>query len=113
MRRQGSHQEKSAPNSLGSTLRGQMSMRRRTSLPKLNLALAQGKGKGSVPDKGLSTGVPRQMRPQPVDSARLMSRREFDDPAATTASGTQADDFPYQNGPIEIMPGLYLGSEQV
>ena len=87
--------------SISSALRGGMSMRRRTSLPKLNMGLA------AFPSSSQSTSSLHSK-----DANRLLGRGTESLNAAMAANG-RTDSFPYELGPVEIVPGLYLGSEQV
>ena len=89
-----------------------MSMRRRTSLPKLKLGAAAFDS-GSKANRPLVTSTAAEFGSDAArvhdssDSVRMMSRREMD------PTDLGSDVFPYESGPIQIMPGLYLGSEQV
>lgn len=87
-------------------------MRRRTSLPKLNMGLAAF-GSGDLSNRPLATssaaefGADADIMRDSSDAVRLVGRKE------TTGPSLGKDSFPYESGPIEILPGLFLGSEQV
>ena len=87
-------------------------MRRRTSLPKLKLGAAafDSGAKGNRPlltSTAAEFGADATRIQDSSDSVRMMSRKELD------PTDLGSDIFPYQSGPVEILPGLYLGSEQV
>lgn len=74
-------------------------MRRRASLPKLNLAVAT-----RLPSpKQVSLGI---------NTATCATSRLLDSFSATTNPLAQ-EEYPYADGPIEVSPGLYLGAEHV
>lgn len=88
-------------------------MRRRTSLPRLKILSAT---------QGLPTGelqmppTPSLTRPKtgiPALTVEALVARNREAGAPLNSDSAEAEeDFPYQFGPKEILPGLYLGSEQ-
>lgn len=108
-----------ARNRLTAALNGSMTMKRRTSLPRLNLAATRSltlpsstwSNAGEVPPTP-SVGTAAPHLPMPLTVENLVARnREAGAPALEDSSEAQ-EEFPYQYGPKEILPGLYLGSEQ-
>lgn len=99
---------RSATNSLGlsrlnsssstTPTKSSMAMRRRASLPKLNLAVAN------------RASPALTLRPSTCTSTA--ASKLLDAFSATTHPDAQ-EQFPYANGPIQVSPGLYLGAEHV
>ncbi|GAA5947062.1 hypothetical protein JCM3765_002135 [Sporobolomyces pararoseus] len=101
-------------------MRGGRGMKRRTSIPRLNLAAANvtpapiGKGSASSsstsgkakPTLSLGSGGGGGS----LTSAVQFLRRETSEDS--TEDGAEVEEFPYALGPREILPGIYLGSEQ-
>lgn len=96
-------------------MKGGRGMKRRTSIPRLNLAApAAGKlGGGGKP-------APLNLGSTNGGSAVQLLRRDNVERAGAELSSSKAageeeevaEEFPYALGPREILPGLYLGSEQ-
>lgn len=86
-------------------------MRRRTSLPRLNILAT-----GSAAHEALVPPTPSLARPKtgiPALTVESLVARNREAGAPLSDNPAEADeDFPYQFGPKEILPGLYLGSEQ-
>lgn len=114
-------------------MRGGRGMKRRTSIPRLNLAVAA----TGVPSKTLSSprgqessapsfhssevrskgggggGRPAAAVGSAVEYLRRDSSEQFGRSPTTTESEPGAvEEFPYAFGPREILPGIFLGSEQ-
>jgi hypothetical protein len=98
--------------SISSALRGRMEMRRRTSLPKLNMGLAAFTSLSMPTQPSPSTSTFAGTSSQHNNSNRLLGRGSESLNDAMRARG-RSDSFPYEMGPVEILPGIYLGSEQV
>lgn len=104
-----------ARDRLTASLKGSMSMKRRTSLPRLNLAAASSVtaptvARSSSTVDNVSACTSKSTTPLLVEN--LVARnREAGAPVAEDSIEAQ-EEFPYQYGPKEILPGLYLGSEQ-
>lgn len=81
-----------------------MSMRRRASLPKLNLAVAN---RLPGPRQGVVGSIPTGATTATCATSRLL------DTFSATTHPTAQEEYPYANGPIEVVPGVYLGAEHV
>jgi hypothetical protein len=103
---------------LASALKGTMTMKRRTSLPRLSIAATRSL---AIPmqEQSKATDIPptpsiegSRGLPLPLTVENLVARnREAGAPIAANSAEAH-EEFPYQHGPKEILPGLYLGSEQ-
>ncbi|GAA5990533.1 hypothetical protein JCM5350_005831 [Sporobolomyces pararoseus] len=99
-------------------MRGGRGMKRRTSIPRLNLAAAA--NVTPAPIGGSSTSTSAKAKPSlslgsaggggSSTSAVQFLRRETSE--SSTEDGGDVEEFPYALGPREILPGIYLGSEQ-
>lgn len=89
-----------------------MSMRRRTSLPRLKILPSR----ENVAADPTVPSTPSLIRPKtgiPALTVESLVARNREAGAPLNNNSTEAEeDFPYQCGPKEILPGLYLGSEQ-
>lgn len=86
-------------------------MRRRTSLPRLKILPSKiGAGRDNP-----TPSTPLFARPKnsvPALMVESLVARNKEAGAPLVESGEAEEDFPYQLGPKEILPGLFLGSEQ-
>lgn len=99
-------------------------MKRRTSLPRLNVKATrlclsintQAAGSGFTdqppPTPGAGAGARPNRPAAPLIVENLVARNREAGAPADVDSLEALEDFPYQNGPKEILPGLFLGSEQ-
>ncbi|CAD6582899.1 MAG: hypothetical protein CYPHOPRED_002183 [Cyphobasidiales sp. Tagirdzhanova-0007] len=101
-------------DALKSSLRGDMTMARRTSLPRLNINADVRIARDCKPI--LTPLLPTNRlvnKPPLISMVGLVARnREAGAPVVPAAVDETVEDFPYQNGPKEILPRLFLGSEQ-
>ncbi|GAA5876065.1 hypothetical protein JCM16303_007008 [Sporobolomyces ruberrimus] len=104
-------------------MRGGRGMKRRTSIPRLNLSKANNPPPAVNGTNGTGSGTGRG-KPKPslslgggrdgggggnVSAVQFLWRdpsQELED------NGEEVEEFPYALGPREILPGIYLGSEQ-
>ncbi|KAK4055229.1 tyrosine/serine/threonine protein phosphatase [Microbotryomycetes sp. JL201] len=86
-------------------MRGGRNMKRRTSLPRLTLPGAT--GQISSADTPLQRPALNNARTK--SAVELLKTSSLERPDEVAGSD---EDFPYANGPREILPGVYLGSEQ-
>ncbi|GAA6011087.1 hypothetical protein JCM11491_005933 [Sporobolomyces phaffii] len=96
-------------------MRGGRGMKRRTSIPRLNLATAlaaSAAATGHASPAATSTSSARPSlslgggrRGAPAAAVQFLRRDESDDTA-------DVEEYPYALGPREILPGIFLGSEQ-
>ncbi|GAA5864992.1 hypothetical protein JCM1840_005700 [Sporobolomyces johnsonii] len=88
-------------------MRGGRGMKRRTSIPRLNLAGA------SAPTKpaSLSSLPPRTAGGNGASAVQFLRREGAVSLDQDEAAG-EVEEFPYALGPREILPGIFLGSEQ-
>ena len=97
-------------------------MKRRTSLPRLNVKAtrlclsintqAAGSGLADQPPPTPGAGAAPNRPTAPLIVENLVARNREAGAPANADSLEALEDFPYQNGPKEILPGLFLGSEQ-
>ncbi|ORY56183.1 hypothetical protein BCR35DRAFT_335489 [Leucosporidium creatinivorum] len=95
-------------------MKGGRGMKRRTSIPRLNLAAPPGKLGGAGKPAPLNLGSTNG------GSAVQLLRRDNAERAGAESSPSNgaaveeevAEEFPYALGPREILPGIFLGSEQ-
>ncbi|GAA6035905.1 hypothetical protein JCM8097_005155 [Rhodosporidiobolus ruineniae] len=97
-------------------MRGGRGMRRRTSIPRLNLVggpIGGGGGGAAVPS-GLDLAPGRDTTgPSAVQLIRGSSfERRGAGGSDVEDDGVPVEEFPYALGPREILPGVFLGSEQ-
>ncbi|CEQ38848.1 SPOSA6832_00335, partial [Sporobolomyces salmonicolor] len=88
-------------------MRGGRGMKRRTSIPRLNLAGASAPAKPA----SLSSLPPRTAGGNGVSAVQFL-RREGGVSLTEDEKAGEVEEFPYALGPREILPGIFLGSEQ-
>ncbi|GAA5896919.1 uncharacterized protein JCM6883_007055 [Sporobolomyces salmoneus] len=105
-------------------MRGGRGMKRRTSIPRLNLAAAASSSApmSSNPSMALNTvaggGGKEKVKPSLSlgkggnTSAVQFLRRDANEETDPGGGGAEVEEFPYALGPREILPGIWLGSEQ-
>lgn len=88
-------------------------MRRRSSLPRLNILASK---LSAANDSNIPPPTPSIQRPKtgiPALTVEALVARNREAGAPLQADSSEAgEEFPYQYGPKEILPGLFLGSEQ-
>ena len=89
-------------------MKGGRGMKRRTSIPRLSLASSSTGQSGSSPSKNGTTKLKPTLSTTGSSAVQFLRREtsELDDGEG------EVEEFPYALGPREILPGIYLGSEQ-
>ncbi|KAK4057598.1 tyrosine/serine/threonine protein phosphatase [Microbotryomycetes sp. JL221] len=94
-------------------MKGGRNMKRRTSLPRLSLPTTTTASANSSNSPISATSEPQQ---RPSLNLRTKSAVELLRTSTSTERAEsiepEAEDFPYERGPKEILPGVWLGSEQ-
>lgn len=98
---------KQQTDELKEQMKGGRGMHRRTSIPRLNLSGTGGRPP-STSGRGFAGGDPSK-----GSAVRLIRRNGVERIDELTMDVDEvAEEFPYEHGPREILPGVWLGSEQ-
>ena len=87
-------------------------MKRRTSLPRLNIDASLQVSIDSKASTPLKIANRLNSLPEPISMMGLVARNKEAGAPVHQSSNESYEEFPYQNGPKEILPRLYLGSEE-